>query len=84
MPKTPLDQNCRPPLGQHNIRRAGQPPVVQTEAQAARVEGTAKGDFWARVFAPNAGHHAGAGCWINDINHAYPLAPFSRPGKADA
>jgi hypothetical protein len=82
VPKTALDQYCCPPPWKNNIRGARQTPVVQTKAQAARVESTPKGHFGAGMLAPDACHHAGAGRGINDVNQIYPLAPFRRPGKA--
>jgi hypothetical protein len=56
---------------------------VQTEAQAAGMESTAKGNFRTCVLASDACHHAGAGRGIDNVNQAYPLARFRRPGKAD-
>jgi hypothetical protein len=82
MPETALDQNDGPFTRQHDVRRPGQLSVVQSEAQAARVESTSEGYFRTRVFAPDACHHAGTGGGINDVDQFYPLALSSRPGKA--
>jgi hypothetical protein len=82
MPETALDKNDGPLTRQHYVRRPGQLSVVQSEAQATRVESTSERYFRARVFAPDACHHAGTGGGINNVDQIYPLALFLRPGKA--
>jgi hypothetical protein len=82
MPETALNEDNGPSAGQHNIRRSGQLPIMQAKTQTTSMKRSPEGHFRLGVFAPNAGHHSRAGCGINNVNQAYPLAPFGRPGKA--
>jgi hypothetical protein len=73
MPETALNQDHSSSTGQDNVRRSRQLPVVQAKPQTASMKRTPEGYFRLGIFPPDAGHHPGASCWINDISQSYPL-----------
>lgn len=69
VPKTALNQDGGAPLRKHDVRRAGQSPIVQAEAEATGMECAPKGNLRAGMLTPDARHHPRAGRGINDIDH---------------
>jgi len=57
MPEAAVDEDYQSVLGQNDIRRAWQAPLMQAEAKALTMKPTAKLNFWLCVPALDARHH---------------------------
>ena len=83
MPETSVNENYDAVSGKDEIRRTGQPPVVQPIAQPLTVEKAPNQHLRTGILAANSGHHSRADSSADDIDHDYPLFQLrQKPDKA--
>lgn len=68
MPVAAVDKDNGAVAGQDEVRGAGQLFLVQSEAVSGAVENAPQQDFRLGVLRLNAGHHTGAGGFIDYIH----------------
>lgn len=78
MPETSMHEDHGTMLGQHDIRRAGQPPIVQPEPEACTVESASNYPFGPGILPADRRHHAGSRVGIDNIRHHPPVLPARR------
>jgi len=67
MPEATVNENDRVVLWKNEIRRSRQTSSVKPETEACAVQGTPHFHFGPGIPAPDARHHAGAGCLVNNV-----------------
>lgn len=76
MPKTAMNKAYRSELTKHEIRSAGEFPVVQTVSQATGMKSPAESKFRLRVPAADSSHHARTGSLVYYVRHRRPCLVF--------
>lgn len=69
MPETSADEYRNLMSCQHDIGRAREFPIMDTESKTSSMKRFAHEDFRLCIFPSNAAHHAGAGGGINYVTH---------------
>lgn len=68
MPEAAMHKDDCIPARQHDVRSAGQIPVVQPVTQTSGEEPLSQIEFGSRVLSPDSGHHSGPDFRRNYIN----------------
>jgi len=77
VPEAAVDKADSAMLGKDQIRPSGQPLVMQSVAESARMQRLAQRQLWPGILAPDASHHSRPCRLVNDVRHGCGLLDSS-------